>query len=282
MKIFQKIADVQAFIGRKKEEGLSIGFVPTMGALHEGHLTLLSECKRECDLAVVSIFVNPTQFNNKKDLEKYPRTIATDIQVLTDRGCDVLFHPEVSEMYPSEEITRFYDLGMLEKVFEGVSRPGHFQGVCQVVDKLFTVIKPHEAFFGQKDYQQCMVIKKLADLTPAFASIHINIVPTVRAENGLAMSSRNMLLPDAEKENAAIIYRSLLTIKEKLRPGPVNLLAEEAVRLLELKGLKTDYVGIADAHTLQPVEEWDGKKPLVALIAAFTGNVRLIDNLIIA
>ncbi|MGC4234616.1 MAG: pantoate--beta-alanine ligase [Niabella sp.] len=282
MKLFQKIADIQAFISGKKEQNLSIGFVPTMGALHEGHLTLLSECKKQCDIAVVSIFVNPTQFNDKKDLEKYPRTIAKDIQALIACECDVLFYPEINEMYPAEEITRFYDLGALEKVFEGAHRPGHFQGVCQVVDKLFSIVEPNRAFFGQKDYQQCMVIKRLIELTPAFSSITINIVPTMREESGLAMSSRNVLLSDAEKKDAETIYQSLLFIKEALQPGPVEAVANEAAKRLELKGFRPDYVGIADANTLQPVVEWDGKRPLVALIAAFIGNIRLIDNLVIA
>lgn len=282
MKLFQKIADIQAFISRKKDQNLSIGFVPTMGALHEGHLTLLSECKKRCNIAVVSIFVNPTQFNDEKDLEKYPRTIAKDMQTLIANGCDALFYPSVNEIYPAKEITRLYDLGELEKVFEGPHRPGHFQGVCQVVDKLFSIVKPHQAFFGQKDYQQCMVIKRLIDQTPAFSSITLNIVPTKREESGLAMSSRNILLSDAEKKNAATIYRSLLFIKETLKPGPVKAVADEAAKQLEQKGFKPDYVGIAEANTLQPVTEWDGKMPLVALIAAFIGNVRLIDNLVIA
>jgi len=282
MKVFQKVADIQAFISRKKDQNLSIGFVPTMGALHEGHLALLSACKKQCDIAVVSIFVNPTQFNDKKDLEQYPRTIARDMQLLANKGCDVLFYPEASEIYPAGAITRSYDLGELEKVFEGAYRPGHFQGVCQVVDRLFIIIKPNQAFFGQKDYQQCMVIKKLIELTPAFSSININIVPTMRGESGLALSSRNMLLSGEERKNAATIYQSLLFMKDKLSPGPVKTIADEATRQLELKGFKPDYVGIADASTLEPVTEWDGKKPLVALIAAFTGPVRLIDNLVIA
>jgi pantoate--beta-alanine ligase len=282
MKVFQKIADLQAFISRKKDQNLSIGFVPTMGALHEGHLSLLSECKKQCDIAIVSIFVNPTQFNDKKDLDKYPRTIAKDIQALIAGSCDVLFYPEIDEIYPAKEITRIYDLGALEKVFEGAHRPGHFQGVCQVVDKLFSIVGPNRAFFGQKDYQQCMVIKRLIELTPAFSSIAVNIVSTMREESGLAMSSRNTLLSDAEKKDAETIYQSLLFIKETLKPGPVEAVANEAAKQLQLKGFKPDYVGIADANTLRPVTEWDGKRPLVALIAAFVGNIRLIDNLVIA
>lgn len=282
MKVFKRIADIQSYLHAQKDKGASIGFVPTMGALHQGHLSLLETCKAGCDIAVASIFVNPTQFNDKKDLEKYPRTIGPDVASLILTGCDVLFYPDAEEIYPTSEITRIYDLQSLENVFEGASRPGHFQGVCQVVDRLFSIIQPHAVFFGQKDYQQCMVIKILIDKTPLFSHIKMTIVPTMREPNGLAMSSRNMRLSEEEKEVASTIYQTLLFLREHVQPGPLEALTHAAFLKLNEKGFKTDYVGVADARTLQPVEEWDGQKPLVALVAAFLGQVRLIDNLVIA
>lgn len=282
MKVFKKIIDIQVYLQRQKEKGLTIGFVPTMGALHQGHLSLLEACKTGCDIAVVSIFVNPTQFNDKNDLEKYPRTIEKDMTTLIDADCDVLFYPEPEEIYPPGEITRIYDLQSLESLFEGAHRPGHFQGVCQVVDKLFSIVRPQAVFFGQKDYQQCMVIKRLIAITPSFNSIDMIIVPTMREPDGLAMSSRNMRLSENEKQAAPTIYQTLLFLKEALEVGPLTGIKEAATLKLNEKGFTTDYVGIANAYTLEPVEEWDGKKPLVALIAAFLGPVRLIDNLVIA
>ncbi len=282
MKVFKKIKDIQDYLQRQKEKKLNIGFVPTMGALHQGHLSLLEACKSSCDIAVVSIFVNPTQFNDKNDLEKYPRTIEKDMIALTSANCDVLFYPEAEEMYPPGEITRLYDLQSLENLFEGAHRPGHFQGVCQVVDKLFTIVRPQVVFFGQKDYQQCMVIKRLIEITPSFSSIKMTIVPTMREPDGLAMSSRNVRLSEGEKQVAPTIYQTLLFVKEALKPGSLTPIKDAAALKLSEKGFTADYVDIADARTLDPVEEWDGQKPLVALIAAFLGPVRLIDNLVIA
>lgn len=282
MKLFKKIADIQAYLQAQKDKGLRIGFVPTMGALHQGHISLVKACKAACDIAVVSIFVNPTQFNDKNDLEKYPRTIEKDMTALIGADCDVLFYPDAEEIYPAGEITRIYDLQSLENLFEGAYRPGHFQGVCQVVDKLFTIVRPHAVFFGQKDYQQCMVIKRLIEITPSFSAIEMTIVPTMREPDGLAMSSRNVRLSEEEKQVAPTIYQTLLFLKQALEVGPLTQLIEAATLKLNEKGFTTDYVGIADAYTLEPVEQWDGQKPLVALIAAFLGQVRLIDNLVIA
>ncbi|MGN7787774.1 pantoate--beta-alanine ligase [Niabella sp. 22666] len=282
MKVFKKIKDIQDYLQRQKEKKLNIGFVPTMGALHQGHLSLLEACKASCDIAVVSIFVNPTQFNDKNDLEKYPRTIEKDMTLLIGADCDVLFYPEAEGIYPPGEITRIYDLQSLENLFEGAYRPGHFQGVCQVVDRLFSIVQPHTVFFGQKDYQQCMVIKRLIATTPSFHSIDMTIVPTMRESDGLAMSSRNMRLSEEEKQVAPTIYQTLLFLKEAIEAGPLTHIKKTATLKLSEKGFMVDYVGIADAYTLEPIDEWDGQKPLVALIAAFLGQVRLIDNLVIA
>ncbi|WP_346238438.1 pantoate--beta-alanine ligase [Niabella insulamsoli] len=282
MKVFKKISDIQAFLSGQKQAGRRVGFVPTMGALHRGHTTLVADCKAACDVAVVSIFVNPTQFNDPKDLVRYPRTIDRDLQALINAGCDILFFPEVAEIYPPSEITRFYELGTLEKVFEGAYRPGHFQGVCQVVDKLFAIVRPDQVFFGQKDYQQCMVIKKLLQMTPGHQAIEMTIAPTIREANGLAMSSRNMRLTPEEQVKAGAIYQTLQSIKEGLRPGDIATLIEASRNALERKGFIVDYVSVANAQTLTPINKWDGEKPLVALVAASLSGVRLIDNMIIA
>ena len=274
------MADIQSFLQKRTLKNAKIGFVPTMGALHEGHISLIKKSKSECDITVCSVFVNPTQFNDKKDLDKYPRTIENDVIALINAGCDLLFLPDVSDIYPEPSVKK-YDLGTLETVYEGSSRPGHFQGVCQVVERLFEIVKPDAVFFGQKDYQQCMVISRLIDITPGFENIEMNIVPTMREENGLAMSSRNMRLSDGQRANAATIYQTLIYLKEHLAQGDLSNILKSAYEKLVEAGFKPDYVSIADAKTLQPVENWDGGTPLVALIAAFLGEVRLIDNMVL-
>ena len=274
------MADIQSFLQKRTLKNAKIGFVPTMGALHEGHISLIKKSKSECDITVCSVFVNPTQFNDKKDLDKYPRTIENDVIALINAGCDLLFLPDVSDIYPEPSVKK-YDLGTLETVSEGSSRPGHFQGVCQVVERLFEIVKPDAVFFGQKDYQQCMVISRLIDITPGFENIEMNIVPTMREENGLAMSSRNMRLSDGQRANAATIYQTLIYLKEHLAQGDLSNILKSAYEKLVEAGFKPDYVSIADAKTLQPVENWDGGTPLVALIAAFLGEVRLIDNMVL-
>lgn len=274
------MVDIQAFLQKKRFTNQKIGFVPTMGALHQGHTRLVEESNASTEITVCSIFVNPTQFNDKKDLEKYPRTVEKDIISLIKAGCNVLFLPDAAEIYP-EPVTKKYDLGRLETVFEGSSRPGHFQGVCQVVERLFDIVQPDEVFFGQKDYQQCMVINRLLDINPAFKNITMNIVPTIREASGLAMSSRNMRLSREERQTAETIYQVLNLLKEKLKPGTLQSLLTEAQQKLTGEGFKPDYVSIANANTLEPVTNWDGNTPLVALIAAFLGDVRLIDNMVL-
>ena len=280
MWIFKRVSALQSFLQEKTIQNFKIGFVPTMGALHQGHISLIEESKRMTDITVCSIFVNPTQFNDKRDLDKYPRTTEKDITSLTKAGCDVLFLPGVDDIYPTPE-KKYYELGFLENVFDGSFRPGHFQGVCQVVDRLFEITNPNDVFFGQKDYQQCMVINSLIEMTPAFKNIKMHIVSTMREENGLAMSSRNTRLTTEERKTAATIYKTLSFIKENLKPGNLsNLLIEANARLVNA-GFKPDYISIANAKTLQAVTDWDGNTPLVALVAAFLGEVRLIDNLVL-
>mgnify|MGYP000886458694 CR=1 FL=1 len=278
MWVFKRVADIQTFLQKAEKQQLKIGFVPTMGALHRGHISLIEKCKSETDLTVCSIFVNPTQFNDKKDLDKYPRTIENDLISLENAYCDVLFLPETDDIY-ADQTMKHFNLGRLEEVFEGSSRPGHFQGVCQVVERLFDIVLPHEVFFGQKDYQQCMVINRLIDITPRFKNIQMNIVPTMREKSGLAMSSRNTRLTGEQREQAATIYKTLLFLKENITKDNLTIFLSDANRLLTNAGLKPDYISIANATTLEPVNRWDGITPLVALLAAFLGEVRLIDNM---
>lgn len=283
MIIFKTAEDISSFLLQRKKTGTHIGFVPTMGALHKGHIGLIIQAKKECPLVVSSIFINPTQFNDPKDFEKYPSTVEQDIAALESAGCDVLFLPSVHEIYPAG-ISRpvNYDLGFLDTVLEAKFRPGHFQGVCQVVERLFRIVNPDNAYFGQKDYQQCMVIKKLINLLQL--DINMILCPTERETSGLAMSSRNMRLSEENKIRASEIYRTLLNISTEIKNGQTDLtvIKETAISSLTKKGFIPDYVDIADAATLEPLDIWDGKIKLVALVAAFLDGVRLIDNMVIS
>jgi pantoate--beta-alanine ligase len=281
MVLFKKAADLSNWLETQRENKIQIGFVPTMGALHPGHLSLIDHSKQNDEVTVASIFVNPTQFNDPKDFEKYPITIEEDIELLEKAGCDVLFLPSVKEIYPNgTDLKKNYDLGFLETVLEGKYRPGHFQGVCQVVERLLNIVTPHNLYLGQKDYQQCMVITRLVELMQQ--PIRVNICPTLREADGLAMSSRNMRLSAEERKIALTIYKCLSLAKEKLQPGNIAGLEQEMKAMLEKAGFKTDYAEIADAKTLDSINEWDGKRKLVGLIAAFLDEVRLIDNMILS
>jgi pantoate--beta-alanine ligase len=281
MILFKKAGDIHKFISEKKKSGFSIGYVPTMGALHQGHISLIVSAKQSNDITVCSIFVNPTQFNNKADFEKYPITIEKDIDILEQTGCEVLFLPPVSEIYPNgQNPVQYYNLGYLETILEGRFRPGHFQGVCQVVQRLLDIVQPHHLYLGQKDFQQCMVIKKMIELTGL--QTQINICSTLRETDGLAMSSRNMRLNEAERKLAVKISETLYFMKTALKPGYVADLNNKALSYLTAAGFKTDYVAIADAGTLEPVDKWDGKQKIVALIAAYLNDIRLIDNMILS
>lgn len=280
MILFKRAADLHKHIDNQRNSGKNIGFVPTMGALHEGHLSLIRKSKSATGLTVCSIFVNPTQFNDPADFEKYPITTDKDIALLLSAGCDLLFLPDVSEMYPDGMQTKSrYDLGEMETLLEGKFRPGHFQGVCQVVHRLLDQVQPDGLFLGQKDYQQCMVLSRLVQQTRYHELVKIHICPTLREQDGLAMSSRNRRLNDEERKKAVKISQLLNSLKEQLKPGDLQGLQDNAVKELDTAGFRTDYVSIADAVTLEPVSYWDGKQPLVALAAAFLGPVRLIDNL---
>jgi pantoate--beta-alanine ligase len=279
MILFKKAAELIEYLTIQREKGLKTGFVPTMGALHNGHISLINEAKKQNDLTICSIFVNPTQFNDPNDFKKYPKTIESDIYSLEKAGCDIIFLPSVEEIYPAGTPTIHYELGFLETVLEGKYRPGHFQGVCQVVHRLLDIVQPDKLYLGQKDYQQCMVIRKLIELTNT--PTQLIICATQREASGLAMSSRNMRLSDSERKTAIAIYEALHTIQKEIQPGNLQKLKENAVLMLTTKGFEVDYVEIADATTLELVNNWNGSTPLVTLAAAFLNNVRLIDNIIL-
>jgi pantoate--beta-alanine ligase len=282
MILFKKATDLRNWIDAQWKKDDLIGFVPTMGALHEGHISLINASKKKDAVTVSSIFVNPTQFNDPKDYKKYPVTLEKDIDMLEKAGCDVLFLPSVEEMYPEGFAPKMhYDLGFLETILEGKYRPGHFQGVCMVVHRLLEIVIPGHLYLGQKDYQQCMVLARLVELTGLNNKTEIVICPTLREADGLAMSSRNMRLNEAERKSAVTIYQCLNMIKENAEKHTPAELIKKAHSMLEKAGFKIDYVEIADAGNLSPVNNWDGKQKLVALIAAKMNEVRLIDNMVI-
>jgi pantoate--beta-alanine ligase len=280
MKLFKKATDINTSILAGKKSGNSIGFVPTMGALHQGHISLINASKKTDSVTVCSIFVNPAQFNDVRDFDKYPVTIEKDIDTLEKAGCDVLFLPSVSEIYPSGINNRpHFDLGYLESVLEGKYRPGHFQGVCMVVSRLLSIIPVNNLYLGQKDYQQCMVIKKLIELEQL--NINISICPTLRETSGLALSSRNSRLSEKDRKQAAEIFETLAYVKNNIKPGDLTGLKQAAATNLTAAGFNVDYIEIADAGNLDILKNWDSKTPTVALAAAFIGDVRLIDNLLL-
>ena len=282
MVLFKKVTDLHNYLELQRKNGKKVGFAPTMGALHKGHLSLIGNSKQENDITACSIFVNPTQFNDPADFAKYPVTLEKDILLLETAGADVLFLPTVAEMYPGgTDTSTHYDLGYLEKILEGQHRPGHFQGVCMIVHRLLEIVSPDNLYLGQKDYQQCMVIKKLIELTGFDKTIQLNIAPTLREHDGLAMSSRNMRLSVDERVKATGIIQTLNFVKDNLQKGDLVQIKKQAAADLTKKGFRVDYVEIADAGTLKIKDHWDGKEKLVTLAAAFINQVRLIDNILL-
>jgi pantoate--beta-alanine ligase len=276
MILFRRSADLSKWLNQEIAFDKSIGFVPTMGALHEGHISLITISKKETDITVCSIFINPTQFNDPKDFQKYPVTLEKDIALLEAAGVDVLFLPGVAELYPNGTTNlEHYDLGSLETLLEGRYRPGHFQGVCQVMYRLLSIVRPDDLFMGQKDYQQCMVIARLLTLMDLPTQLHR--CPIIREPDGLAMSSRNQRLNPAQRSNATAIYRALLLLGQEFRIAPTTALVA-AGAILKQADFHIDYISVADAVTLEPVIDPANDTPGVALIAAFQGEVRLIDN----
>jgi pantoate--beta-alanine ligase len=278
MEIFYEIKPLRAFLSGKRKNLSSIGLVPTMGALHQGHLELVKASRGQNDLTVCSIYVNPTQFNNALDLEKYPRTLASDKEKLEKAGCDAIFAPSNEEMYQRKSEIGF-DVGEIGSVLEGEFRPGHFNGVAQVVCKLFNIIQPSRAYFGQKDFQQYKVIEKLVDELQF--DIQLTSVPIFRERSGLAMSSRNQRLNENEKASATVFYQSLLMASELLKKGEQIIAVKDKVRqMCEAKpNVKLEYIEWVDTKNLKPVQNVLAGS--VLLIAGYVGEVRLIDNLLL-
>jgi pantoate--beta-alanine ligase len=280
MEIIRTVKRLEEALGKARSEGLSIGLVPTMGALHAGHKSLVDCARAQNDVVVVSVFVNPTQFNNAADLATYPRTEVADEALLDASGVDYMFLPSVEEVYPQPD-TRVFNLGPVAEVMEGPMRPGHFNGVCQIVSKLFGMVKPHRAYFGEKDFQQIAVIRRMVELE----GFEVEIVdcPIVREADGLALSSRNVRLTPEGRQVAPGIHRVLaesVRLKENgMNPGEVE---DEVVRQINsLPGLTTEYFSIVDAITMQPLAAWEsaGAAGAVGCVTVYCGDVRLIDNI---
>jgi pantoate--beta-alanine ligase len=277
MKIIQTVSQLEVLLQQYRGEGKTIGFVPTMGALHTGHQRLVELCASENDVCVVSIFVNPTQFNNKEDLQRYPRTLDADSELLLKADTDVLFAPSVEEVYPEPD-NRIFDFGLLDKVMEGHFRPGHFNGVAQVVSKLFAYTKPDRAYFGEKDFQQLAIIQAMVKQLQL--PLQIVPVPIVREPSGLAMSSRNQLLSEQQRSEAANIYRVLSESKLSVESStPAEVIRWVVDRISEVEELEVEYFEIVDGESLQPILSWGVAESVVGCIAVFCGSVRLIDNI---
>jgi pantoate--beta-alanine ligase len=295
MIVYNRIQELKKHLNIARSQGKTIGFVPTMGALHAGHIALVQKSKAENDITVCSIFVNPTQFNDLSDLEKYPRTLENDSRLLEAVDCDLIFAPEVLEMYTEAELAlklkkledldwtegKTIDFGILDKVMEGAHRPGHFNGVAQVVSKLFRIVEPHKAYFGQKDFQQLAIIRSMTKQLGM--PIEIIGCPIVRESDGLAMSSRNVRLTEKERALAPLIYKTLYAVQQQAAThsiGELKAFAENEIK--KEASMSLEYFEISDANTLEPINELKAQQTAVACIALKLGAVRLIDNVVIA
>ncbi len=275
MKVFDNVKDLKNKLILKT--GYSIGFVPTMGALHEGHLSLVRNSVEGNDITIVSIFVNPKQFNDSEDLKKYPRNTEKDIELLKNTGCDIVFTPSENEIYPDED-EEYFAFGYLEEVMEGKFRPGHFNGVAQVVSCLFRIIKPNNAYFGLKDFQQLAIVKKVTEMLDF--SINIIACPIIREEDGLAMSSRNVLLSEEERRSAAFISKILLQARDFCNIKSVAETKKWVIDILnKIPHLSVEYFEIVDDTELKKVEAWYDRENIIGCIAVKAGNIRLIDNI---
>ncbi|WP_232468275.1 pantoate--beta-alanine ligase [Alkalitalea saponilacus] len=278
MEIVESSEQLSGIINNVKAQGKTVGFVPTMGALHQGHISLVNKAAETCDFVLVSVFVNPTQFNNPDDLERYPRDLAKDLHLLKDTGCELVFAPTVKEIYPKPD-TRIFDFGNLDKVMEGEHRPGHFNGVAQVVSRLFDITQPDYAFFGEKDFQQLAVIRAM--VRQENFDVKIVPCPTIREEDGLAMSSRNLLLTPQQRKKAPIIARTLFESCNFVNAKSIDKTIEYVINSINREEeLKVEYFEIADADTLLPIKNWKESEHIVGCIAVFAGEIRLIDNVI--
>jgi len=280
MKIFRTGMELQTHIKELKGKKQKIGFVPTMGALHNGHLSLVAEAAKENNVVIVSIFVNPTQFNKANDLKNYPRNEAADIETLKNTACNLVYIPTAEEIYPNKESKKKkYEFGRIVEIMEGEQRPGHFDGEATVVSRLFNIVKPNNAYFGQKDFQQFILIKTLAN--KFLASLKINVVrcPIIREKDGLAMSSRNVRLEESQRKSVSLISKTLFEAKNNYQNYSVIELKEKIKTLINTdKQLKLEYIEIVSDPELNKITEWDKEQKMVACIAVQVGNVRLIDN----
>ena len=277
MKLVNTAQELQAEI-QQLANGRTVGFVPTMGALHKGHISLVKQAVSENPVVVVSIFVNPTQFNDPNDLERYPRTLENDMKLLEPTGCSIVFAPNAKEVYPEPDKRKF-NFGKLEEVMEGKHRPGHFNGVAQVVSRLFDMVKPTKAYFGLKDFQQLAIVKNMVKQL----QLPVEIVPCaiIREESGLAMSSRNELLTEEQRKNAAVISETLFKAKELKAQKSVQEITDWVTETINKNPfLDVEYFEIVDDEQLQPVKNWDEDSTKVGCVAVFCGKIRLIDNIV--
>ncbi len=277
MKVFEKVSELQHYLDSLTQSGKKIGFVPTMGALHQGHISLVERGVAENDVCVVSIFVNPIQFNNPDDLKNYPRTLEADLALLAPTGCKVVFTPSEKEVYPESD-NRVFDLGFLDTIMEGKHRPGHFQGVAKVVNRLFEIVKPTNAYFGEKDFQQIAVLRHMVAITKQ--KVNIVSCPIVREADGLALSSRNRLLTPEHRKNAPFIAKTLLEARNKKNLMSVKELSQWVVNQINSNPfLEVEYFEIANAKNLEILSDWQPNETAIGCITVKAGNVRLIDNI---
>ena len=277
MKVLKSKKTLIDYVERQREMGKKIGFAPTMGALHEGHLSLYKASKKENDEVISSIFVNPTQFNNPDDFQKYPKTLEKDLELLEKADVDAVYVPNVEEMYPDGLNSKKYNFDGLENEMEGKYRPGHFDGVGTIVEELFRQVQPHNAYFGEKDYQQLAIIKKMVEKTKLPVKIHG--VPTLREEDGLAMSSRNVRLTETQRKEATIIYETLEKVKEWFNVISLEEIKQRVADIFRNSNFELEYFVIADEKTLKETDFFYKDKNYRAFIVAYAGDVRLIDNM---
>lgn len=278
--VVEKTQDIVSLIEKNKQKGLSVGFVPTMGALHAGHISLVNKSKKENDLTIVSIFVNPTQFNDKKDLDKYPRTLESDLKKLSISGVDVVFTPSIDEIYPNGvDKGTDIDLGGLDTYMEGAFRPGHFKGVAQVVKRLLDIVSPDNLYMGQKDFQQFTIIRYM--LETLHIKTKLKVCPIKREPNGLAMSSRNERLTQQTREKAGLIFKTLKAIKKYQKIKTINELEQYGIKKISVPPFEPEYVNIVDGYKLKPIHKLDETDYAVACVAVWADGVRLLDNIIL-
>jgi pantoate--beta-alanine ligase len=278
MKKYSLVSEMVKAMQKEHEDGHCVGFVPTMGALHSGHLSLVTESGKNNDITVCSIFVNPVQFNNNLDLEKYPRNLDEDLRLLQSAGCDYVFVPGEKEIYPDGVPALEINFGTLDRILEGKFRPGHFKGVAIIVKRLFDIVNPDNAYFGKKDYQQLLVIRHLGSVL--HLPIKIHGCPIIREPDGLAMSSRNLRLTIGERQIASYIYQMLSKVKEKAGQMPVKELSQWAIKKINSNPIfRVEYFEIVDKNDLHVIKSWKEKENALACTAVFLGDVRLIDNI---